>query len=172
MNNPQVNYAFSTNSATWCYSWACLPPPSYLWQCIWCNRGFRAIVQTAIGGLLDRDLTTGASPLAVLQNNAGTCHLCFHLGPSSPPNRSPIPEQSRSFPNRGRGGAAAHATAGHGGDDPHPPHGLIPLRPRRRAPIVRKEAGTADASTTMATPCTTSRAGSVRSICWTGEQFE
>jgi hypothetical protein len=160
MNNPQVNSAFSTNSATWCYSWACLPPPSYLWQCIWCNRGFRANCDR---GLLDRDLTTGASP------NARTCHLCR---PSSPPNRSPIPEQSRSFPNRGRGGAAAHATAGHGGGDPHPPRGLIPLRPRRRAPIVRKEAGTADASTTMATPCTTSRAGSVRSICWTGEQFE
>jgi hypothetical protein len=54
-------------------------------------------------GLLDRDLTTSAPPLTVLQNNARTCHLCFHLGPSSPPNRSPIPEHSRTFPNHGHG---------------------------------------------------------------------
>jgi hypothetical protein len=56
---------------------------------------------------------------AVLQNNARTCHLCFHLGPSSPSNHSPIllpskpfPKQSWSFPNRGRGGSRRSSSRG------------------------------------------------------------
>jgi hypothetical protein len=49
--------------------------------------------------------------LAVLQNNTRTCHLCFHLGPSSPLNHSPILEQNRSFPNRGQSGVLCGSAA-------------------------------------------------------------
>jgi hypothetical protein len=82
-------------------------------------------------GLLDRDLTTGVLPLGVSQNNARTCHLCFHLGPS-PSNRSPILEQSRSFPNRGCDGPWRSSSRGcwpcrrrpPSSPRPHPPAAL------------------------------------------------